>query len=103
MQPPHLEDVRRVRGTTRNRPRPYPRKALRPVVVASETSVMSPVRPSAFGGLLRHFRGRCGLSQLALASRVETTTRHLSYVENGRSRPGRDMVLRLAEALDLPL
>ncbi|HSU40016.1 MAG TPA: helix-turn-helix domain-containing protein, partial [Polyangiaceae bacterium] len=43
------------------------------------------------------------MSQLALAIRVETTTRHLSYVENGRSRPGRDLVLRLAQALDLPL
>jgi len=43
------------------------------------------------------------MSQLALATQVETTTRHLSYVENGRSRPGRDLVLRLAEALDLTL
>src|SRR5689334_13339585 len=82
---------------------PYPRKALRGVPRAFETSRMRPVRPSAFGGLLRHFRGRRGLSQLALASRVEPPTRHLSYVENGRSRPGRDMVLRIAEALDLPL
>jgi transcriptional regulator with XRE-family HTH domain len=58
---------------------------------------------SAFGGLLRHHRKQHGLSQLALALRVETTTRHLSYVENGRSRPGRELVLRLADALDLPL
>lgn len=58
---------------------------------------------AAFGGLLRHHRQQHGLSQLALALRVETTTRHLSYVENGRSRPGRDLVLRLADALDLPL
>jgi transcriptional regulator with XRE-family HTH domain len=43
------------------------------------------------------------MSQLTLAIDVETTTRHLSYVENGRSRPGRDLVLRLADALDLPL
>ncbi len=43
------------------------------------------------------------MSQLGLATQVETTTRHLSYVENGRSRPGRDLVLRLAEALDLTL
>jgi transcriptional regulator with XRE-family HTH domain len=52
---------------------------------------------------LRHFRGQRGLSQLALSLRVETTTRHLSYLENGRSRPGQDLVLRLAEALDIPL
>lgn len=59
--------------------------------------------PSAFGGLLRHFRAQQGLSQLALALRVETTTRHLSYLENGRSRPGRELVLRLADSLALPL
>jgi transcriptional regulator with XRE-family HTH domain len=58
---------------------------------------------SAFGALLRHFRGLSGLSQLALATRVETTTRHLSYLENGRSRPGRDLVLRLGQALSVPL
>jgi transcriptional regulator with XRE-family HTH domain len=58
---------------------------------------------SAFGTLLRHHRAQRGLSQLALACRVETTTRHLSYLENGRSRPGRDLVLRIAEALDLSL
>jgi transcriptional regulator with XRE-family HTH domain len=40
---------------------------------------------------------------LALAAGVETTTRHLSYIENGRSRPGRDLVLRVARALELPL
>ncbi len=62
----------------------------------------SPQR-SAFGSLLRLFRAQRGLSQLALALRVETTTRHLSYLENGRSRPGRDIVLRLADSLDLPL
>lgn len=57
----------------------------------------------AFGTLLRHHRRQQGLSQLALALRVETTTRHVSYVENGRSRPGREFVLRLADALGLPL
>jgi len=62
----------------------------------------SPQR-SAFGGLLRHFRVQRGLSQLALALTVETTTRHLSYLENGRSRPGRELVLRLADSLELPL
>lgn len=58
---------------------------------------------SAFGNLLRHWRRLRGLSQLDLALRIESTTRHLSYLENGKSRPGRDLVLRLAEALDLPL
>jgi transcriptional regulator with XRE-family HTH domain len=58
---------------------------------------------SAFARLLKHWRTTRRLSQLALALRVETTTRHLSYLENGRSRPGREWVLRAAEALDLPL
>ena len=58
---------------------------------------------SVFGVLLRQWRVRRGLSQLALSVIVETTTRHLSYLENGRSRPGRELVLRLAAALDLPL
>jgi len=56
-----------------------------------------------FGRLLRDWRSARQLSQLALAQEVGTTTRHLSYIENGRSRPGRDLVLRLAHALDLPL
>lgn len=58
---------------------------------------------SAFGGLLKHWRGMRRLSQLELSLRVETTTRHLSYLENGKSRPGREIVLRLGEALDLQL
>jgi transcriptional regulator with XRE-family HTH domain len=53
--------------------------------------------------MLRHWRQLRGISQLELAMRVETTTRHLSYLENGRSRPGRDLVLRIGAALDLPL
>lgn len=63
----------------------------------------TPPPPSAFGTLVRHWRNLRGLTQLSLAVRMETTTRHLSYLENGRSRPGRDVVLRLGEALDLPL
>jgi transcriptional regulator with XRE-family HTH domain len=58
---------------------------------------------SAFGALLKTWRGMRGLSQLELSLRVETTTRHLSYLENGKSRPGRELVLRLGDALDLPL
>lgn len=57
----------------------------------------------AFARMLRHWRQLRDLSQLELAMRVETTTRHLSYLENGRSRPGRDLVLRIGGALDLPL
>lgn len=55
------------------------------------------------GALLRAWRRRRQLSQLALANRAQVSTRHLSYVENGRSRPTSEMVLRLCEQLDVPL
>lgn len=58
---------------------------------------------NAFGHLLREVRGERRLSQLALASEAETTQRHLSFMESGRSRPSRQMVLRLSEAMDIPL
>jgi transcriptional regulator with XRE-family HTH domain len=59
--------------------------------------------PRPVGELLRQWRERRRLSQLELALDAEVSTRHLSFVETGRSRPSRDMVLRLAEQLDLPL
>jgi transcriptional regulator with XRE-family HTH domain len=59
-------------------------------------------RPGA-GLLLREWRERRRLSQLDLANIAGTSSRHLSFVETGRSRPSREMVLRLAEALDVPL
>src|SRR5690349_6772613 len=56
---------------------------------------------SPFGTRLRRWRQQRGLSQLALAGRVGSTSRHISFLETGRSRPGRQMTLRLAEALDV--
>ncbi|WP_080666786.1 helix-turn-helix domain-containing protein [Variovorax paradoxus] len=56
-----------------------------------------------FGAHLRHWRTRRRLSQLDLAQEAEVSTRHLSYVETGRAAPSREMVLRLAERLDVPL
>jgi transcriptional regulator with XRE-family HTH domain len=58
---------------------------------------------SPFGRLLRQWRAVRGVSQLGLAVEAGTSTRHLSFMETGRSRPSREMVLRLAEALDVPL
>ncbi|MBD9667480.1 MULTISPECIES: helix-turn-helix domain-containing protein [Variovorax] len=55
------------------------------------------------GAHLRHWRTRRRLSQLDLAQEAEVSTRHLSYVETGRAAPSREMVLRLAERLDVPL
>lgn len=59
--------------------------------------------PRAFGDYLRHWRQHRHLSQLDLAQHAEISTRHLSFVETGRSVPSREMVLRLAERLDVPL
>jgi transcriptional regulator with XRE-family HTH domain len=58
--------------------------------------------PSA-GALLREWRRRRNLSQLELALRSAISARHLSFIETGRARPSREMVLHLAERLDLPL
>jgi transcriptional regulator with XRE-family HTH domain len=55
------------------------------------------------GGLLRGWRQRRRLSQLDLACDAEISQKHLSFVESGRSAPSRDMVLRLAEQLAVPL
>src|SRR5215212_9369246 len=57
----------------------------------------------SFGEHLREWRQRRGLSQLDLALEAEISARHLSFVETGRSQPSREMVLRLAERLTIPL
>jgi transcriptional regulator with XRE-family HTH domain len=59
------------------------------------------VRP--VGELLREWRLRRRLSQLDFACDAEISTRHLSFLETGRSAPSREMVLRLAERLEVPL
>jgi transcriptional regulator with XRE-family HTH domain len=55
------------------------------------------------GEILREWRRRRRLSQFDLALEAGVSSRHLSFVENGRSRPSAEMVLRLAEHLDVPL
>jgi len=55
------------------------------------------------GELLRSWRERRRLSQLDLANQVAVSARHVSFVETGRSKPSREMVLRLAEHLGVPL
>src|SRR6202795_5307664 len=57
----------------------------------------------AVGQLLRDWRTRRRLSQLDLSSAAGISSRHLSFVETGRSRPSREMVLHLADQLDVPL
>jgi transcriptional regulator with XRE-family HTH domain len=55
------------------------------------------------GDLLREWRERRRLSQLALALDADVSTRHLSFLETGRARPSRAMLLRLTERLEVPL
>lgn len=55
------------------------------------------------GGLLREWRQRRRLSQFDLALGAGVSSRHISFVENGRSRPSAQLVLQLAEHLDVPL
>ena len=68
------------------------------------------MQPSSFvaargglGDLLRHWRSVRGKSQLDLAGDADTTPRYVSFLETGRATPSRQMVVRLARALDVPL
>ncbi|RYX83556.1 XRE family transcriptional regulator [bacterium] len=61
------------------------------------------MKAATVGGLLREWRERRRLSQFELAGEVEISTRHLSFLETGRSQPSREMLLRLAEHLNVPL
>ncbi|WP_055493815.1 helix-turn-helix domain-containing protein [Streptomyces sp. TP-A0356] len=73
-------------------------------IVASGAAAPSPA-PSdqRIGPLLRGWRERRRVSQLELALRAGSSARHISFVETGRSRPSEEMVLRLAEHLQVPV
>ncbi|WP_269716897.1 helix-turn-helix transcriptional regulator [Caulobacter sp. NIBR2454] len=58
---------------------------------------------SSVGDQIRNWRQRRRLSQLDLALEAEISTRHLSFMETGRAQPSRDMVLRLAGCLEVPM
>jgi len=60
-------------------------------------------RAPSFGAVLRHWRLARRMSQLTLATEAEISSRHLSFLETGRARPSRDMVLLLAGVLEVPL
>jgi transcriptional regulator with XRE-family HTH domain len=59
--------------------------------------------PSPVGNLLRYWRNARKLSQLDLALEAEISARHISFLETGRSKPSREMLLLLADVLDVPL
>jgi len=69
----------------------------------ASTARAAPAKSLHIGGHLREWRQRRHLSQLDLAVDAEISARHLSFVETGRSAPSREMVLKLAERLDVPL
>src|SRR6187549_3187640 len=62
-----------------------------------------PAPAPVIGPLLRDWRQRRRLSQLDLACEADISTRHLSFVETGRARPSRGMLMRLLDLLDIPL
>jgi len=55
-----------------------------------------------FGGQLRNWRGKRRMSQLQLALMADVSARHIAFLETGRAKPSRHMVLRLGEALEVP-
>src|SRR6185312_7215153 len=67
------------------------------------TAAADRIKPVPIGAHLREWRQRRHLSQLDLAVDAEISARHLSFVETGRAAPSRDMVLKLAERLEVPL
>ncbi|WP_326693663.1 helix-turn-helix domain-containing protein [Streptomyces sp. NBC_01766] len=58
---------------------------------------------TGMGPLLREWRQQRRVSQLELALRADSSARHISFIETGRSRPSEEMILRLAEHLDIPV
>ena len=69
----------------------------------ASTARAEPTKPVHVGEHLREWRQRRHLSQLDLAVDADISARHLSFVETGRAAPSREMVLKLAERLDVPL
>src|SRR5262245_66323356 len=70
---------------------------------ASTLTPSLPSQPDMFGPMLRTWRRRRGASQLALALQSGVSQRHVSFLESGRARPSREMVVQLTTALDVPL
>jgi transcriptional regulator with XRE-family HTH domain len=70
-----------------------------PNMTLASSSTPSP----AVGPLLQYWRRARNLSQLALAHEADVSPRHVSFIETGRTRPSRDMLLRLADTLTIPL
>lgn len=63
---------------------------------------LSPLTDDGFADVLKQWRKRRRLSQLELSSLASISTRHISFLEKGRAKPSRDMVLKLGSALNIP-
>ena len=87
----------------RQQPRNSRRESRTKLRCATNLVVVTVVEPPGFAQALRDWRERRRVSQLELALRAGTTQRHVSFIERGRSLPGRSMIVRLAEALEVPL
>lgn len=64
---------------------------------------MNTHRTSSFGTLLRHWREARRYSQLDLALEAKVSSKHVSFLETGRNQPSRQMIIRLSNAMDIPL
>lgn len=73
------------------------------IVPSGNTAPATPPADRGVGPLLRAWREQRRVSQLELALRADSSARHISFIETGRSRPSEEMVLRLAEHLDVPV
>jgi transcriptional regulator with XRE-family HTH domain len=73
------------------------------VVMSLRDPVLPAAAGDAFAVLLRRYRAARRMSQLDLALSCEISARHLSFLETGRAKPSREMVLQLADGLVLPL
>jgi len=72
-------------------------------VSSPEVAFSVPTIAGSLGELLRYWRAARRISQLGLSVEAGVSTRHVSYIETGRTQPSREMVLRLATALQVPL
>jgi len=73
------------------------------IVASGASALPTPRGEKGVGPLLRGWREQRRVSQLELALRAGSSARHISFIETGRSRPSEEMVLRLAEHLDVPV
>lgn len=71
--------------------------------LSTDPRALSGTEPETFGDHMRLWRRIRGLSQLQLSVRADVSSRHVSFLESGRSKPSRPMVDTLADALDIPL